>query len=122
MKAMAIGLSLLALSATAAFAQPSNSPWVSGSAGNSCLWSYQIDHTTVAPDTKSIVFHLRGGQQVVNTLSAPCNGLAFHGFVYVSRGDSVCAGQGIRVIQSGQVCMLGKFGPVMAQPGSASHT
>ncbi len=124
MKIVTTGVVFAALTAaTAALAQPANSPFVTGADGNSCIWAYQVDHTTVAPDTKSIVFHLRTGQDVVNTLPAACNGLALHGFAYVSRSDSVCAGQGIRVIETGQVCMLGKFAPpVQSHSGAPMHT
>lgn len=109
MKIMMIAAAALALTTATAYA---GSPAVSAP-GNSCLWAYQVDHTTVAPDTKSIVFHLRNGSTVTNTLPAACNGLALHGFSYVSRSDQVCNGQGIRIIESGQVCMLGSFGPTV---------
>ena len=116
MKIMMIAAAALALITATAYA---GSP-MSSAPGNSCLWAYQVDHTSVAPDTKSIVFHMKDGTTVTNTLPAACNGLAMHGFSYVSRSDSVCVGQGIRVIESGQVCMLGAFGPTTPAPTNHS--
>ena len=113
MKTVTIAFAALLLGSVGANAAE---PAIHNSGKNTCVWAYMVDHTTVAPDSKSIVFHLRGGDQVVNTLPAACNGLQFHGFTYVSRTDEVCAGQGIRVIKSGQVCMLGQFAPSAPTP------
>ncbi|HEX3808370.1 MAG TPA: hypothetical protein VHW02_01625 [Rhizomicrobium sp.] len=113
MKTVAIALSGFLLSSVAANADTAA---IHDVGKNTCLWSYMVDHTSVAKNSRSIVFHMRDGKQVLNTLPASCNGLQFHGFSYVSRSDEVCAGQGIRVIETGQVCMLGQFSPSVSAP------
>ena len=76
-----------------------------------CLWTYQIDHTTV-PDKSTILFHMRDGKIWKNSLPQPCSGLLFHGFAYVAHADQICSNmQSIQVIETGQVCMLGAFEP-----------
>jgi len=75
-----------------------------------CLQSYLIRNTTVI-DARTVLFHMNNGTVWRNTLQSPCPALKFRGFSYVLRGeDAVCENQvPIRVIESGQVCMLGKF-------------
>ena len=76
-----------------------------------CLWTYQIDHTTV-PDKNTILFYMRDGKVWKNTLSYPCPGLLFHGFAYVAHADQICSNmQSIQVIETHEVCMLGAFEP-----------
>jgi len=55
---------------------------------------------------------MRDGTQWRNTLQGACPDLIFNGFVWTLRnpGEQVCEReQSLRVLQSGQVCMLGKF-------------
>lgn len=82
-----------------------------------CLQAYRIDHTTVV-NPSTILFHMKNGTVWRNTLQEPCPGLQWHGFAYVLRGeDAVCDNQvPIRVVESGQVCALGRFTPASA-PG-----
>jgi hypothetical protein len=55
------------------------------------------------------------GKVWVNRLAAPCRGLMFHGFQYVTRQDELCSNAvSIRVIESGEVCKLGAFAPYQA--------
>jgi hypothetical protein len=78
-----------------------------------CLQTIRIDHTSVV-DSKSILFHMKGGQIWKNTLLNSCPGLNFHGFSMVIRGgdDTVCSNQqSIRVLESGEICMMGEFTP-----------
>jgi len=77
-----------------------------------CLQAYRIRNTTVV-DSRTVLFHMNDGTVWRNTLQTPCPALRFRGFSYVLRGeDAVCDNQvPIRVIESGQVCMLGKFTP-----------
>lgn len=75
-----------------------------------CLDSTRIEQTTVkGPQT--IDFKMRDGTVWRNTLKQPCPDLKWWGFTYVLRGPNiVCGGeQSIRVIRTGQVCMLGQF-------------
>lgn len=65
-------------------------------------------------DGKVMVFQMKNGQTLVNRLQGLCPDLKFNGFVWQLRsGDtSVCEdSQSFQVLQSGQVCLLGKFDP-----------
>ncbi len=98
--------------ATFAIGSASANPALSSPAaeGNTCLPTYSIFKTNVAPDERSITFHMKDGKTWVNTLPAQCRGLNLHGFSYVSRTtNEVCAGQGIQLVNSGTVCALGQF-------------
>jgi hypothetical protein len=74
-----------------------------------CLQSNRIDRTTVV-NPKTILFRMKDGKVWRSTLATPCLGLKFNGFVYVTHADEVCGGsQSIRVLQTDQVCLLGRF-------------
>ena len=78
-----------------------------------CLWTYQIDHTHVM-NPRTVLFYMKDGHVWRNDLKAPCRGLEFHGFDFVSRSDTICGPEvGIRVIRTGEACSLGEFSPYM---------
>ena len=54
---------------------------------------------------------MRDGRLLVNHLQGSCSDLRFNGFVWVLHGgQDVCENvQTIHVLQSGQICMLGRF-------------
>ncbi|MBN9587510.1 MAG: hypothetical protein BGN85_04275 [Alphaproteobacteria bacterium 64-11] len=64
-------------------------------------------------DGKIMKFTMRDGRVLYNHLQGVCPDLKFNGFEWTVRGPSeVCEGQqSLRVLQSGQICVLGKFGP-----------
>lgn len=64
-------------------------------------------------DGKTMIFHMRDGRVLVNHLRGSCPDLRFNGYVWVVHGpDLVCEDeQSLRVMQSGQICILGKFDP-----------
>lgn len=109
MKAIVIGCIAAVFAASAAFAQaPARTPAMHN---NVCLWTYRIDHTHLV-DESTILFYMRGGKVWKNTLPAPCLGLKFHGFAYVTMDGSICSNeQSIFVLESHEVCMLGAFEP-----------
>ena len=75
--------------------------------GPVCLQSQFIDHThTVNPST--VLFYMKDGKVWRNDLPQPCNGLKIHGFVVRGHDSEICGGQGITIIQTHAVCMLGK--------------
>jgi hypothetical protein len=88
-----------------------------------CLDTYRIDHTDV-PDESTIVFHMRGGKTWVNKLPVRCSGLRFHGFSYVVRGPNEICGnlQSIRVLETGNYCLLGPFTPAPEESSPQSDT
>jgi hypothetical protein len=82
-----------------------------------CLETFRIDHTSVV-DSKNILFHMKDGKVWHNALKNSCPALNFHGFVMDVHGaDTVCSNQqAIKVLDSGQVCMLGEFTPYAPPP------
>jgi hypothetical protein len=75
-----------------------------------------IDHTQVV-DPQTILFYMRGGKIWKNTLHGACPGLRFNGFTFVTSQDEICANeQAIKVIQTGEVCVLGDFTPYTPPP------
>jgi len=91
-------------------------------AASVCLQTFQIDHTSVL-DTKTIIFHMKGGKAWKNTLLNPCAGLNFHGFIMNVHGgtDEVCSNQqSIKVLESGNICMMGEFTPYAVPEKSKS--
>lgn len=81
--------------------------------GPKCLASQFIDHTHVA-NISTVLFYMKDGKVWQNDLPAPCSGLQFHGFVIHGQESEICGGQGIRLIESGQVCILGRFSAYQA--------
>ncbi|HXL98341.1 MAG TPA: hypothetical protein VN932_00305 [Rhizomicrobium sp.] len=81
-----------------------------GQTGNICIRTTDIDRTSV-PDANTILFHMRDGRVLKNTLANACPELKFNGFEYVSQPPGQICGnmQSIRVIHSGAVCLLGPF-------------
>jgi hypothetical protein len=75
-----------------------------------CIRSSDIQNSQPADDEKSITFTMRNGDRWRNDLRARCSGLRFNGFSWVLHSDEICDGQQtLRVIQSGGICMIGKF-------------
>jgi len=98
----------VALSAGPAFADPA-----AAVSTPRCVNIAQIDHTQILDD-QTILFHLRGGETLRNTLQDKCVGLrtASRGFTYVVRAEEVCGNlQTIRVNDNGAICQLGPFTP-----------
>jgi len=80
-------------------------------AANTCLRTRDIV-STASKDGKTLVFKMRDGRTLVNHLQGICPNLKFEGFAWVIRGgvDEVCENaQSLRVLRSGEVCVLGKF-------------
>jgi hypothetical protein len=99
--------------ATAASAAPSK-----------CVKIRDIKSAT-SKDGKILKFEMKDGQVLYNHLQGTCSQLKFNGFVWVVRGgEEVCENQqSLRVLESGQVCVLGKFGapPPAKAMKSADH-
>ena len=77
-----------------------------------CLRTDMIHHT-IAPDNRTILFYMHGGDVWKNTLPAACVGLDFPGgFQYTTFHDEVCANsEVIRILKQGNFCRLGAFTP-----------
>ena len=88
-----------------------------------CLSTHDMLQTEPAKDGASITFHMRDGSVWRNDLHGRCPDLQFEGFVWRIRDarDSVCEDtQSLRVLRSGQVCVLGKFTQVQP-PRAEKH-
>ena len=109
MKAIAKLVLLLALGAA------SVSP---AAAAPICLSTYYIDSTHVV-NAKTILFRMKNGTVWRNTLRVPCSGLLFNGFSYTVHYPELCDDlQSIRVLQTHEVCVLGKFDVPSGQRGN----
>jgi hypothetical protein len=98
-------------SATAAVAAPPT-----------CLQLRDIQ-SAKSDDGRIMKFTMRDGRVLYNHLQGVCPDLRFNGFAWNIRGGAqeVCEGQqSLRVLQSGQICVLGKFGPA-PKPMSTDH-
>ena len=85
-----------------------------------CVQSRDI-LSTDSKDGKLMTFKMRDGSVLVNHLHGICSDLRFEGFVWVLRGgtDDICENQQtLKVIRSGQTCLLGKFDVVKAKPAA----
>jgi hypothetical protein len=76
-----------------------------------CVSERDIVNTTPSNDGKLLTLKMRDGRVLVNHLQGICSDLRFNGFVWVLHGSNdVCENQQtIRVLQSGQTCLLGRF-------------
>jgi len=90
---------------------------VSPAAAKICVQSRDI-LSTDSKDGKLMTFKMRDGSVLVNHLQGICSDLKFEGFTWVLRGnDDICENQqSLRVLRSGQTCLLGKFDVVKAKP------
>jgi hypothetical protein len=73
-----------------------------------CLKYRLIDSTKVI-DAKTIDFTMKDGRVYRNNLPVQCNSLKFAGFVSGSRFGEICDFQPIRMLQSQELCSLGRF-------------
>lgn len=83
-----------------------------------CLDINRIQNTTI-PNARTIVFHMKDGSAWRNTLRNACPDLRFWGFVFVDRGslNQICSNQdAIKIINSGEICLLGSFARETAVP------
>ena len=88
--------------------------WVAAApayAANICIDTRDVV-SSKSTDGKTLVFKMKDGTTLVNHLHGICPDLKYNGFVWQSHsGDTrVCENeQSFSVLQSGQVCVLGKF-------------
>ena len=99
------------LAFTAAVASPA--------AAKLCVQSRDI-LSTDSKDGKLMTFKMRDGSVLVNHLQGVCSDLRYEGFTWILRGNNdICENeQSLKVIRSGQTCLLGKFDVVKAKPAA----
>ena len=81
-------------------------------AANICISTRNIIDSQPQRDGKAIFFRMRDGTEWRNDLKGNCGDLRFNGFVWIVRNpdETVCENmQSLRVLNSGQICVLGKF-------------
>jgi hypothetical protein len=76
--------------------------------------------STHSDDGKLMTFRMRDGRVLVNHLQGICTDLRFEGFVWRVPGtEDICEReQSLKVIHSGQICILGKFEEVKDKPAT----
>ena len=90
-------------------------------AENNCIDSRDVV-SSKSTDGKTMVFKMKDGTIMVNHLHGVCPDLKFNGFVWQTHsGDTkVCENeQSFKVLQSMQVCVLGKFDAPMMEKHAA---
>ena len=103
MKFIPFAIAAAILGAATAQAQDAKPP-------RTCIRSSDIQSSQPANDEKSITFTMRNGDVWRNDLQGRCSGLRFNGFAWVLHSDQICDGQqSLRVLQSGSICVIGKF-------------
>jgi hypothetical protein len=103
--------------ATALIAAAIAASAVSPAAAATCLDTTRIRNTHVV-DARNILFKMYDGTTWNVSLRNACPGLKFNGFVYKPfASQEICENaQTIRVLQSGETCMLGGFTKVTPAP------
>jgi hypothetical protein len=82
-----------------------------------CLNVEDIANSHAARDGASITFTMTDGKIWRNDLKGKCPGLGFSGFAWSVQADQVCDNsQLLRVLESGEICALGKFTQVTSAP------
>jgi hypothetical protein len=87
-----------------------------------CISTRDIVSSQEEHDGAALLFKMRDGTQYRNTLQSRCPDLVWNGYVWNLRNPdyTVCENQqSLRVLQSGQVCMLGKFEKIAPTPTPA---
>ena len=95
---------------------------VPASAANMCIHQHDIAGTH-SDDGKNLTFRMRDGRVLVNHLQGSCTDLRFEGFVWSVPGtEDICENQqSLHVINSGQICTLGKFEVVKDKPATPAR-
>ena len=107
--ALMVGFAAIATTLPAA-AQPAPAQPAPGK--KICLNNQDVQSAS-SNDGKTMVFKMRNGTTYINHLRGSCPGLRFNGFSWELRGiNDICENQQtLRVLRTGEVCMLGKFDP-----------
>jgi len=107
-------MKLIIATVAAAIALAAASP---ASAAKMCVQSRDIESTN-SKDGKLLTFRMKDGRVLVNHLQGVCSDLRYEGFVWTLRGtEDICEDQqSLKVLRSGQTCLLGKFDVVKDKP------
>ena len=90
---------------------------VQPAAAGVCLNVKSIKNSEVAKDGTSITFEMKDGKIWRNELAGTCPDAWFNGFAWTVHADTVCDNEpGLTVINSGQICKLGKFTAMTPAP------
>jgi hypothetical protein len=84
-----------------------------------CVSEQDMVNTTPSNDGKTLTLKMRDGRILVNHLRGICRDMRFTGFSWVLHGShDICENQTtLQVLQSGQICILGRFDqPQVAVP------
>ena len=82
-----------------------------------CLRAKNISSSDVSKDGSSITFQMKDGKIYRNDLAGSCPDAWFNGFAWSIKADEVCDNEpGLKVLNSGQICHLGKFTEMTPAP------
>ena len=109
-------MKLIIATVAAAIALAAASP---ASAAKLCVQSRDIESTN-SKDGKLLTFRMKDGRVLVNHLQGVCSDLRYEGFVWTLHGtEDICEDQqSLKVLRSGQTCLLGKFDVVKDKPAA----
>lgn len=82
-----------------------------GIVGN-CIENHRVRNIRFRDD-ESAVIHLTGGKKVLMTLERRCPGIRSRGFIHRTRINRLCATDTLRVIDTGSMCMIRDFMPLL---------
>ncbi len=87
-------------------------------AGKVCLHVRDIASSTPASDGAAITFKMHDGRVWRNDLKSACPSLKFNGFAWrVPSSETVCDDEvSLKVLQSGEICQIGKFTQLTSAP------
>jgi hypothetical protein len=90
---------------------------------NMCVQARDIESTN-SKDGKLMTFRMKDGRVLVNHLQGVCSDLRFEGFEWTVRGtEDICENQqSLKVLRSGQTCLLGKFDVVKEKRSRANQS
>ena len=76
-----------------------------------CLNTTEIENSD-SPDGSVLILKMKNGKVWHSALKPACPGIRFYGFSWNINGGQICEdSQILRVLQSGEVCAIGKFLP-----------
>lgn len=118
MSAMIMAAGLLVFPVSEPVVAQPNEPSARPANARICLNTREIVSSR-SRDGRTMLFKMRDGRQYLNHLHGYCPGLKFDGFSWVlhSSDERVCENtQTLRVLRSGEVCLLGRFEPIRPAP------
>ena len=112
MKLFLVGMGSAAVGAVLIASSAAYAADVKPAKRGACLQASRIQNTEIV-DSSTILFHMVDGKTWKNVLTRPCTTMSRNdGFIYKPVDDRICSNlETIKIIQSGEMCLLGEFTP-----------